>query len=177
MTQYGIRVDQVTQVRGFAEQRLRKKDAPLDPSNRRISLIVQYLKKKSDETADKPDAESKPEGEGKAAAEAKPASAVTKPWQVQSQKTPNQHNLRKSNSIPHMLRMQASRQSSTGTLACARSNHTSMATRVHRLPPVVRTPKTTWWVVLAVWARVGSFFTPRSCFPHALPLLRQTLLN
>ena len=78
MTQYGIRVDQVTQVRGFADQRLRKKDAPLDPSNRRISLIVQYLKKKSDETADKPDVEGKPEGEGKAAAEAKAASAVTK---------------------------------------------------------------------------------------------------
>ena len=78
MTQYGIRVDQVTQVRGFADQRLRKKDAPLDPSNRRISLIVQYLKKTSNETADKPDVESKPEGEGKTAAEAKPASAVTK---------------------------------------------------------------------------------------------------
>src|SRR5262249_35833701 len=41
----GIRVDQVTQGRGFADQRLRKPDAPLDPSNRRISLIVQYLNK------------------------------------------------------------------------------------------------------------------------------------
>src|SRR5262249_5253513 len=41
----GIRLDQVTQVRGFADQRLRKRDAPLDPSNRRISLIVQYLNK------------------------------------------------------------------------------------------------------------------------------------
>ena len=41
----GIRFDQVTQVRGFADQRLRKPDAPLDPSNRRISLIVQYLSK------------------------------------------------------------------------------------------------------------------------------------
>ncbi len=39
----GIRSDQVTQVRGFADQRLRKPDAPLDPANRRISLIVQYL--------------------------------------------------------------------------------------------------------------------------------------
>jgi chemotaxis protein MotB len=86
MTQYGIRVDQVTQVRGFADQRLRKKDAPLDPSNRRISLIVQYLKKKSDETADKPDVEGKPKGEGKAAAEAKPASAVTKSEQNQESK-------------------------------------------------------------------------------------------
>jgi chemotaxis protein MotB len=42
----GIRQDQISQVRGFADQRLRKPDAPLDPSNRRISLIVQYLPKK-----------------------------------------------------------------------------------------------------------------------------------
>jgi chemotaxis protein MotB len=41
----GMREDQVTQVRGFADQRLRKPDAPLDPSNRRISLIVQYVQK------------------------------------------------------------------------------------------------------------------------------------
>ncbi len=39
----GIREDQVTQVRGFADQRLRKPESPLDPSNRRISLIVQYV--------------------------------------------------------------------------------------------------------------------------------------
>jgi len=37
----GIRQDQVTQVRGFADQMLLKPDAPFDPSNRRISLIVQ----------------------------------------------------------------------------------------------------------------------------------------
>ncbi|HTB93738.1 MAG TPA: flagellar motor protein MotB [Candidatus Sulfotelmatobacter sp.] len=47
MQENGIREDQVTQVRGFADQRLRKPDAPLDPSNRRISLIVQYLEKKA----------------------------------------------------------------------------------------------------------------------------------
>jgi chemotaxis protein MotB len=41
----GIREDQITQVRGFADQRLRKPADPLDPSNRRISLIVQYLAK------------------------------------------------------------------------------------------------------------------------------------
>ena len=41
----GIRADQVSQVRGFADQRLRKPDAPLDPSNRRISVIVQYILK------------------------------------------------------------------------------------------------------------------------------------
>jgi chemotaxis protein MotB len=46
MAQNEIRPDQVTQVRGFADQRLRKKDNPLDPGNRRISLIVQYQEKK-----------------------------------------------------------------------------------------------------------------------------------
>jgi len=45
MTQNGFRDDQVTQVRGFADQRLRKLEAPLDPMNRRISLIVQYQEK------------------------------------------------------------------------------------------------------------------------------------
>jgi chemotaxis protein MotB len=45
MQQNGIRADQIMQVRGFADQNLRKKDAPLDASNRRVSLIVQYLSK------------------------------------------------------------------------------------------------------------------------------------
>jgi len=43
LQQNGVDQQQVTQVRGFADQRLRKPDAPLDPSNRRISLIVHYL--------------------------------------------------------------------------------------------------------------------------------------
>jgi chemotaxis protein MotB len=53
MQQHGIRQDQVTQVRGFADQELRRRDAPEDPSNRRISLIVQNLAKTSasDESA------------------------------------------------------------------------------------------------------------------------------
>jgi chemotaxis protein MotB len=41
--QNGVGPDQVTQVRGYAAMQLRKPDAPLDPSNRRISLIVHYL--------------------------------------------------------------------------------------------------------------------------------------
>jgi chemotaxis protein MotB len=61
MLLHGIRTDQVTQVRGFADQRLRKKEAPLDPSNRRISLIVQYLSKKPGD----PDAKAEKGGEGK----------------------------------------------------------------------------------------------------------------
>ena len=39
----GIQPDQITQIRGFADQRLRLPQQPDDPSNRRISLIVQYL--------------------------------------------------------------------------------------------------------------------------------------
>ena len=39
----GLRASQVSQVRGYADQKLRVPDNPLDPSNRRISLIVQYL--------------------------------------------------------------------------------------------------------------------------------------
>ena len=47
----GVRPDQVTQVRGFADQRLRKIDNALDPSNRRVSLIVQYTPKVDAEDA------------------------------------------------------------------------------------------------------------------------------
>jgi chemotaxis protein MotB len=50
----GIRPDQITQVRGFADQRLRKPDVPLDPSNRRISVIVQYLEKKHESSSAPP---------------------------------------------------------------------------------------------------------------------------
>jgi chemotaxis protein MotB len=39
----GLRPNQISQVRGYADQRLRVPANPLDPSNRRISLIVQYL--------------------------------------------------------------------------------------------------------------------------------------
>jgi chemotaxis protein MotB len=39
----GLRPSQVSQVRGFADQRLRTPLTPFDPSNRRVSLIVQYL--------------------------------------------------------------------------------------------------------------------------------------
>ena len=43
MQQHGIRANQISQVRGFADQRLRLPQKPEDPSNRRISVIVQYL--------------------------------------------------------------------------------------------------------------------------------------
>jgi chemotaxis protein MotB len=60
----GIREDQVTQVRGFADQRLRKPADPLDPSNRRISLIVQYLNRPTMELPVPKDAGDEKTGEG-----------------------------------------------------------------------------------------------------------------
>jgi chemotaxis protein MotB len=45
MQQNGLGPHQVTQVRGFADQRLRKPKEPEDASNRRITVIVQYLVK------------------------------------------------------------------------------------------------------------------------------------
>jgi chemotaxis protein MotB len=43
MQGYGIRLNQISQVRGFADQRLHLPDRPFDPANRRISLVVQNL--------------------------------------------------------------------------------------------------------------------------------------
>ena len=74
----GIGPGQITQVRGFADQRLRKPADPLDPSNRRVSLIVQYTPKDTDQEAAKPAAaveEKKPAG----AASAKPPAGTEKP--------------------------------------------------------------------------------------------------
>jgi chemotaxis protein MotB len=54
----GVRAEQVGQVRGYAERQLRHPEDPNSASNRRISVIVQYLEAKAE--AGKP-AESKPE--------------------------------------------------------------------------------------------------------------------
>ena len=70
----GIRPDQITQVRGFADQRLRKPDAPLDPANRRISVIVQYILKNDEEEDAKPSA-----GNTEKAVENKSSSTQEKP--------------------------------------------------------------------------------------------------
>lgn len=45
MQENGVTKNQVAQVRGYADQRLRKPDSPEDASNRRISVIVQYVVK------------------------------------------------------------------------------------------------------------------------------------
>ena len=46
MQESGMRPNQVAQVRGFADQRLRMPNDPTNPANRRVSVIIQYLVKK-----------------------------------------------------------------------------------------------------------------------------------
>jgi len=43
LQQDGVGKSQISQVRGYADQLLRVKNDPLDPSNRRVSLIVQWV--------------------------------------------------------------------------------------------------------------------------------------
>lgn len=50
----GVRPDQVTQVRGFADQTLRDPKHPEDPCNRRISVIVGYVSKDDSGTEGEP---------------------------------------------------------------------------------------------------------------------------
>jgi hypothetical protein len=52
MQEQGLGDKQVAQVRGFADQLLRVPKNPDDPSNRRISLIVQYLDNTDKETGE-----------------------------------------------------------------------------------------------------------------------------
>jgi chemotaxis protein MotB len=68
MQQNGLTAKQVTQVRGYADTRLRKPEAPEDPANRRISVIVHYL------TPTNTDDEDKAERPGTPKAAAVPAS-------------------------------------------------------------------------------------------------------
>jgi chemotaxis protein MotB len=44
MEESGLREDQVKQVRGFADQQLRKPEDPENASNRRVSVILRYVK-------------------------------------------------------------------------------------------------------------------------------------
>ena len=63
MQQSGLSPKQVSQVRGYADQHLRKPKNPEDASNRRISVVVQYLVK--------PEEDEKPSGNKAASPAAK----------------------------------------------------------------------------------------------------------
>lgn len=70
MQENGVNPDQVLQIRGYADQQLRKHDSPEDASNRRISVIVQYLVKEAED--------SKGAEESKGSEAGKPAEASAK---------------------------------------------------------------------------------------------------
>ena len=74
LQQDGVGKSQISQVRGYADQLLRVKNDPLDPTNRRISLIVQWVEIPSPPGA----AENGKEGEAKEPAKAA-SSAPEKP--------------------------------------------------------------------------------------------------
>lgn len=65
MQQKGLGEKQVAQVRGFADQFPRKPNNPFDPSNRRISVIVQYLDNHDAEEGKTADVVDKLENSGK----------------------------------------------------------------------------------------------------------------
>lgn len=84
MQHNGMRVDQVAQVRGFADQTLRLPGSPEDASNRRVTLIIQYQASSGrlgpdgkEKPLESEKAEAKPSqkagGKGPEKAEAKPA--------------------------------------------------------------------------------------------------------
>ena len=88
MEQHGVRKEQVGQVRGFADRQLRHPEDPMHPSNRRISVIIQYLippeaeaKKQGEESkaGKEPGKEGKPESKTEAKPEAKSARKEAKP--------------------------------------------------------------------------------------------------
>lgn len=74
----GLRQNQVSQVRGYADQMLRVPGNPYDPSNRRITVIVQYM-----HLAPQPEPKSQAitagSGKSPAASLVKPSIALAKP--------------------------------------------------------------------------------------------------
>jgi chemotaxis protein MotB len=58
MEENGMRDDQVSQVRGYADKNLRDKTRPEEATNRRVTLIIQYMNAK--EAVSVPEAQAKP---------------------------------------------------------------------------------------------------------------------
>jgi chemotaxis protein MotB len=75
MQQSGLRADQVAQVRGFADQRLRSPKEPLEASNRRVSIIVQYLPSDNPDAPEAKGLEPSPKDNGEHGPPAQPASS------------------------------------------------------------------------------------------------------
>jgi len=70
MEDNGLRVGQIAEVRGYADQHLRKPDDPDSPSNRRISIVVKYREGANSDYA---------KGETEKAEDGKPAPQKSEP--------------------------------------------------------------------------------------------------
>ena len=82
----GVGPDQVVQVRGFANQRLRLPDSPMDPSNRRISVIVKYNDLPDADAAKGAGVGAIEEGADKQPLAIEPPAAATKPAESEPKK-------------------------------------------------------------------------------------------
>jgi chemotaxis protein MotB len=83
----GVGPDQVAQVRGFASERLRLPDSPLDPSNRRVSVIVKYIDSTPDaDAASATGAGAIKEGANKEPLAITPPAATAKPTEGEPKK-------------------------------------------------------------------------------------------
>jgi chemotaxis protein MotB len=70
----GVRPNQIADVRGYADQKLRKPADPTSASNRRVSIVVKY-RSPDDPPSGVPEGKPSPAGEPKPAASAKTAAA------------------------------------------------------------------------------------------------------
>ena len=90
MQQNGLRSDQVSQVRGYANQKLRNPEDPFDPSNRRISVIVHYIEKKADDKGNVPEAApAEKNGQEKPSSDKKENAQQTTPEQTNGNEKPS----------------------------------------------------------------------------------------
>ena len=84
LQQGGVGQHQISQVRGYADQMLRNPANPLDPSNRRVSLIVQWIRATGSQTGEKPGSTPDVSGNGASA-----AGAGTQPGPANQPNTPS----------------------------------------------------------------------------------------
>jgi chemotaxis protein MotB len=79
LQQDGVGKSQISQVRGYADQLLRVKNDPLDPTNRRISLIVQWVEVPAPAGPTEGGKEGEPKESAKAASPAPEKAEANKP--------------------------------------------------------------------------------------------------
>ena len=87
MQSHGVKADQVTQVRGFADQSLRDPAKPDDASNRRITLIIQY--QKQDPKSEGKEGKEGKEAEGNKGGEHKSESPKLEPQKAEAKPSPS----------------------------------------------------------------------------------------